>query len=210
MTRNNDVGVMIVEDNPHMRLSLVEYVESAEGFYVMGAYPSCEEMLSVIKINKPRIVLMDIELQGMNGIDGVSELKRRSPKTDVIMVTVFENSESVFSALKAGASGYLTKTIGSDDLIRAIKECLEGGAPMSMKIARMVISSFNRNPKNPLSEREIEVLSALANGKSYRGVSEILFISIDAVKYHIKSIYSKLQAHSKQDAIDIARTEKYI
>lgn len=210
MTRNNDVGVMIVEDNPYMRLSLVDYVESAEGFCVIGAYPSCEEMLSVIHVNKPRIVLMDIELQGMNGIDGVSELKRKSPKTDVIMVTVFENSESVFSALKAGASGYLTKTIDSDDLIRAIKECLDGGAPMSMKIARMVISSFNRNPKNPLSEREIEVLSALANGKSYRGVSEILFISIDAVKYHIKSIYSKLQAHSKQDAIDTARREKYI
>ena len=81
---------------------------------------------------------------------------------------------------------------------------------MSMKIARLVISSFNRNPKNPLSEREIEVLSALANGKSYRGVSEILFISVDAVKYHIKSIYAKLQAHSKQEAIDTARREKYI
>ena len=210
MASNGDFGVMIVEDNSYMRTSLVDYVNNAEGFYVIGAYSSCEEMLDVIKINKPRIVLMDIELEGMNGIEGVGQLKRVSPKSDVIMVTVFENSESVFSALKAGASGYLTKTIDSKDLICAIKECISGGAPMSMNIARMVISSFNRNPKNPLSDREIEVLSALANGKSYRGVSELLFISVDAVKYHIKSIYSKLQAHSKQDAIDTARREKYI
>lgn len=210
MTTYNDIGIMIVEDNAYMRTSLVDYVSKADGFDVMGAYASCEEMLVEIKTNKPRVVLMDIELEGMNGIKGVSELKRASPKTDVIMVTVFENSESVFSALKAGASGYLTKTIDSDGLIKAIEECIAGGAPMSMKIARMVTSSFNRNPKNPLSEREIEVLSALASGKSYRGVSEILFISVDAVKYHIKSIYSKLQADSKQDAIDTARREKYI
>lgn len=210
MSRSNEVGVMIVEDNPHMRESLVDYIDSAQGFNMLGSYSSCEDMLSGIKNNKPRIVLMDIGLGGMSGIEGVTELKRFSPKTEVIMVTVFENSESVFSALKAGASGYLTKTIDGNDLIKAIKECLAGGSPMSMKIARMVISSFNRNPKNPLSEREVEILSALASGKSYRGVSEVLFISVDAVKYHIKSIYAKLQAHSKQDAIDTARREKYI
>lgn len=210
MHKDLDIGVTIVEDNPYMRTSLVDYISATEGFYVIGAYPSCEEMFANIKNNKPRIVLMDIELEGMTGIEGVSELKRISPKTDVIMVTVFENSESVFSALKAGATGYLTKTIDSDYLMLAIKECIDGGAPMSMKIARMVTSSFNRNPKNPLSEREIEVLSSLAEGKSYRGVSEILFISVDTVKYHIKSIYSKLQASSKQDAIDTARKEKYI
>ena len=210
MSKEIECGVMIVEDNPHMRASLTDYVNNAEGFYVIGAYPSCEEMLSMLKISKPRIVLMDIELDGMNGIEGVSKLKRESPKSDVIMITIFENSESVFSALKAGASGYLTKTIDGNDLIMAIKECLAGGAPMSMKIARLVISSFNRNPKNPLSEREIEILTALASGKSYRGVSEVLFISVDTVKYHIKSIYTKLRADSKQDAIDTARREKYI
>lgn len=210
MDKNRTFGVMIVEDNPHMRSSLADYIGSSSDFYVIGSYASCEEMIKELVKTKPRIVLMDIELEGMSGIEGVMELKRLSPKTDVIMVTVFENSESVFSALKAGASGYLTKTIDERDLIDAMKECLEGGAPMSMKIAKLVISSFNRNPKNPLSEREIEVLSALANGKSYRGVSEILFISVDAVKYHIKSIYVKLEAHSKQDAIDVARREKYI
>ena len=210
MNKDLDIGVTIVEDSQYMRTSLVNYVSVTEGFRVIGAYPSCEEMLANIKNNYPRIVLMDIELEGMSGIEGVSELKRISPKTDVIMVTVFENSESVFAALKAGATGYLTKTIDRNYLILAIKECIGGGAPMSMKIARMVTSSFNRNPKNPLSDREIEVLSSLAEGKSYRGVSEILFISVDTVKYHIKSIYSKLQANSKQDAIDTARKEKYI
>ncbi len=201
---------MIVEDNPHMRASLADYVESSEGFYLIGSYSSCEDMLTAMKTIKPRIVLMDIELEGMNGIEGVSHLKRQSPKTDVIMITIFENSESVFAALKAGASGYLTKTIDGDELIMALKECIDGGAPMSMKIARMVITSFNRNPINPLSEREIDVLTALANGKGYRGVAEVLFISVDTVKYHIKSIYSKLQANTKQDAIDIARQKKYI
>ena len=205
-----DIAVMIVEDNAHMRLSLIDYITHAKGFSVIGAYSSCEEMLLEVKNTKPRIVLMDIELDGMSGIEGAGELKRLSPQTDVIMVTVFENSDSVFSALKAGASGYLTKTIDGNELIMAIEECLAGGAPMSMKIARMVISSFNRNPKNPLSEREIEVLSALANGKSYRGVAEVLCVSVDGVKYHIKSIYAKLQAHSKQEAIDTARREKYI
>jgi DNA-binding NarL/FixJ family response regulator len=210
MKGKNTIGVMIVEDNLHMREALMDYILGANDFLLLGAYASCEEMLTAVKAHKPRIVLMDIELGGMNGIEGVGELKRISPKSDVIMVTVFENSDSVFSALKAGASGYLTKTIDGDELITAIRECIAGGAPMTMNIAKMVISSFNRNPKSPLSERETEVLSALANGKSYRGVSEMIFISVDAVKYHIKSIYSKLQAHSKQEAIDTARREKYI
>lgn len=210
MRKHLDIGITIVEDNKYMRTSLIDYISNTEGFCVIGAYSSCEDMLANIKNNKPRIVLMDIDLEGMSGIEGVSKLKLISPKTDVIMVTVFENSDSVFKALKAGATGYLTKTIDSDYLILAIKECIAGGAPMSMKIARMVTSSFNRNPKNPLSEREIEILSALAEGKSYRGVSEVFFISVDTVKYHIKSIYSKLQANSKQEAIDKARIEKYI
>lgn len=203
-------GIMIVEDNLHMRNSLIAYVDGAEGFYLMGAYASCEEMLPKLKQQKPRIVLMDIDLAGMDGIQGTSEIKKRSPKTDVIMITVFENSKNVFSALKAGATGYLTKTVDSKELVLAMKECLAGGAPMSMKIARLIITSFNRNPDNPLSEREIDVLTELSKGKSYKGVSEILFISVDAVKYHIKSIYVKLSANSKQDAVDIARREKYI
>lgn len=201
---------MIVEDNLHMRNSLIAYVDGAERFYLMGAYASCEEMLPKLKQQKPRIVLMDIDLAGMDGIQGTSEIKKRSPKTDVIMITVFENSKNVFSALKAGATGYLTKTVDSKELVLAMKECLAGGAPMSMKIARLIITSFNRNPDNPLSEREIDVLTELSKGKSYKGVSEILFISVDAVKYHIKSIYVKLSANSKQDAVDIARREKYI
>lgn len=210
MSRVNEIGIMIVEDNPHMRNALISYINDADEFKVLGAYSSCEEMLLALKDQKPRIVLMDIELDGMNGIEGVKQLKSISPKTDVIMVTVFENSDSVFSALKAGASGYLTKTIDGGDLIDALKECIEGGAPMSMKIARLVISSFNRNPKNPLSEKEIQILSALSSGKSYKGVAEQLFVSVDTVKYHIKSIYTKLQASSKQEAIDTARREKYI
>ncbi len=205
-----DYGVIIVEDNIHMRNSLADYVEEADGFCLLGAYSSCEEMLLKLVEKKPRIVLMDIDLSGMDGIQGTSELKKISPKSDVIMITVFENSENVFSALKAGATGYLTKTIDGKELILAMRECVKGGAPMSMKIARLIISSFNRNPKNPLSDREIEILTELANGKSYRGVSDVLCISVDAVKYHIKSIYVKLSATSKQEALEIARREKYI
>jgi len=204
------LNIVIVEDNPEVRNILCEYINSSDELFLAGAYSSCEEALENLKQDKPRIVLMDIDLPGMNGIEGTKKIKQLSPKTDVIIIAVFENSETVFSALCAGASGYLTKNIKRDELLPSIDECLKGGAPMSMKIAKMVVGSFKKNTNSPLTDRETEILSFLANGKSYNTIGELLFISKDTVKYHIKNIYIKLQVDSKEAAIEVANKERFI
>jgi DNA-binding NarL/FixJ family response regulator len=203
-------GIVVIEDNVELNNVLCEYVKNYEHFFLAGSYINCEDAIENINTTKPRIVLMDIDLPGINGIEGTKKIKQQHPNADVIIITVFENSETVFSALCAGASGYLTKTIDQQDLLASIKECLAGGAPMSMKIAKMVVSSFNKNTKSPLTERETEVLTQLSNGKSYNSIAVVLNISKDTVKYHIKNIYIKLQVSNKEDAIEVANKKKFI
>ena len=210
MNLSNSNRMVIVEDNVEVRDMLCEYIKSIDQLSLTAAYNNCEDAIKNIEEDRPRLVLMDIGLPGINGIEGTSKIKKLYPKTDVIIVTVFENSESVFSALCAGASGYLTKNITRNELSSSIDECLNGGAPMSMKIAKMVVNSFKRNTKSPLTERETEVLENLAKGKSYNSIADILFISKDTVKYHIKNIYMKLQVSSKEDAIASAQRQKFI
>lgn len=210
MVGEKTLGIVVVEDNIELNNVLCEYIKSYEHFSLVGSYINCEDALENIHITKPRMVLMDIDLPGIDGIEGTKKIKQQLPHTDVIIITVFENSETVFSALCAGASGYLTKTIDKDDLLASIKECLDGGAPMSMKIAKMVVTSFNKNTKSPLTERETEVLTQLSNGKSYNSIATFLNISKDTVKYHIKNIYIKLQVGNKEDAIQIANKKKFI
>lgn len=203
-------SITVIEDNPEVKNILSEYIKSSPSLFLAGTYTSCEEAIKNLKEDKPRIVLMDIDLPGMNGIEGTKKIKSLSPGTDVIIITVFENSEHVFAALCAGASGYLTKNIKSDELLPSIEECLNGGAPMSMKIAKMVVGSFQRSSKSPLTERETEVLSFLSNGKSYNTIAGLLNISKDTVKYHIKNIYIKLQVDNREDAINVASKQKFI
>ncbi len=202
--------IVIIEDNLEVQHILCEYVRSSDELYLAGAYSNCEDAIKNLRNDKPRIVLMDIDLPGINGIEGTKKIKHLSPSTDVIIITVFENSENVFSALCAGASGYLTKNVKSDELLPSIDECLKGGAPMSMKIAKMVVGSFKKNTNTPLTERETQVLSFLSFGKSYSTIAVLLNISKDTVKYHIKNIYIKLQVDSKEAAIEVANKEKLI
>ncbi len=202
--------VVIVEDNKELNDILCEYIKSNEELYLSDSYSNCEEAINNLEEDKPRIVLMDIDLPGMNGIEGTKKIKQLLPNAEVIIITVFENSETVFSALCAGAAGYLTKTLDKDELMSSINECLLGGAPMSMKIAKMVVGSFKKNTKSPLTERETEVLSQLSNGKSYNSIALLLNISKDTVKYHIKNIYIKLQVDSKEAAIEVANQKKLI
>jgi DNA-binding NarL/FixJ family response regulator len=202
--------VLIVEDDQEIRNSFSLIVNSSQKFMVINAYSSAEEAIDNLNRDKPEIILMDIELTGMNGIQGTKIVKEKSPHTDVVMVTVYEDSELVFEALKAGAAGYITKSANYMELLSALEEIMKGGAPMSSRIARMVIDNFHVNPNSPLTKRETEILQLISEGKTYTQISEELFISKETAKTHIKNIYSKLQVNSKSEAIAKANLEKLI
>jgi DNA-binding NarL/FixJ family response regulator len=153
---------------------------------------------------------MDIELPGMNGIVAISKIKALMPKTQVVVVTVYENDDLVFKALCEGAAGYLTKNMPLNKLIDSLVELENGGAPMSTNVARMVVQSFHKNRQTPLSNRELEVLELLSSGKSYSTIADQLFVDKETVKSHIKNIYLKLEVHSKAEAIEKAKKSKYI
>lgn len=203
--------VLIIEDDPEIRSSFAMIVDSSQKFTVVNSYGNCEDAIKHINSDKPDIVLMDVELPGgMNGIKGTKIIKDKSPNSDIIMVTVYEDSEMVYEALKSGASGYITKSANYMELLSALEEITKGGAPMSSKIARMVIDNFHLNPNSPLTKRETEILQLISEGKTYTQISEELFISKETSKTHIKNIYSKLQVRSKSEAIAKANQDKLI
>lgn len=203
--------ILIVEDDSEIRNSFALIVNSSTGFTVANAYASCEEAIKHLSHDKPDIVLMDIELPGgMNGIKGTRIIKEKAPHAEIVMVTVYEDSELVFEALKAGASGYITKSANYQELLTALEEIMKGGAPMSSKIARLVIDNFHINPQSPLTKRETEILQLISEGKTYTQISEELFISKETAKTHIKNIYSKLQVRCKSEALAKASMEKLI
>jgi DNA-binding NarL/FixJ family response regulator len=203
-------NLVIIEDNAEVREGFSLLINSMSHYYVVGAFRSAEEALERIHAQKPHLVLMDVDLPGMSGIEATRRIKQELPKTDIIMITVFENSRTVFEALCAGATGYLTKNANPQELLQAIDQVAQGGAPMSAKIARLVVESFQKNPVSPLTERETEILSLMSKGKSYSNIAEAIDISKETVRYHIKNIYSKLQVNSKADAIEKANKEKLI
>jgi len=202
--------VMIVEDDQEIRNSFTLIVNSSQKFTVVNAYGSSEDAIDNLHRDKPEIVLMDIELPVMNGIQATKIIKDKTPHVDIVMVSVYEDSELVFEALKAGASGYITKSANYLELLTALEEIVKGGAPMSSRIARMVIDNFHVNPNSPLTKRETEILQLISEGKTYTQISEELFISKETAKTHIKNIYSKLQVKSKSEAIAKANLDKLI
>ncbi len=202
--------VAIVENDKILLDSFTYIVNSSEKFIVVGSYDSAEEVVADLARKKIEIVLMDIELPGMNGIDATEMIKEKYPHIDVLMVTVHEDNELVFNALRAGASGYITKSANYLEILSALEEIIKGGAPMSTKIARMVIHNFHMNPNSPLTSRDKEVLQLIAEGKTYTQISDVLFISRETAKTHIRNIYSKLQVNKKSDAIEIANKNRYI
>jgi DNA-binding NarL/FixJ family response regulator len=204
------IRIALVEDDKLIREGFTLLISSTYGYRVVGAYGSCEEALKHLAEDEPEVVLMDLELPGMSGIEGIEKIKKQRPKTNVIVVSVYDQPERVFQALCAGAGGYLTKNMQPARLLEAIKDIQEGGAPMSTSIARMVVSSFQKNRNSPLTARETEVLERLAKGKSYSSIAEDLFIDKETVRTHIKNIYWKLEVHSKADAIEKALKDKLI
>jgi DNA-binding NarL/FixJ family response regulator len=202
--------VLIIEDDEEIRNSFSLIVNSSDKFTVTNTYGSGEVAVNNLAKDQPDIVLMDIELPGINGIQATKLIKDKHPQAEVVMVSVYEDSDLVFEALKAGASGYITKSANYMELLSALDEISRGGAPMSSKIARMVIDNFHVNPNSPLTKRETEILQLISEGKTYTQISEQLFISKETSKTHIKNIYSKLQVNSKSEAIAKANLDKLI
>lgn len=202
------IKVAIVEDNNTIREGLAALIRGTENYSCVGAYVDCESYLEDMKTKKSDVVLMDIRLPGISGIEGVKKAKVFDPDVNVLMLTIYEESTVVFEALCAGACGYLVKKTPPSRLLEAIKDAYEGGSPMSSHIARQVITVFRQNSnltkndeKFNLSDREKEVLNHLADGNNYQEIADSLFISVDTVRHHIRNIYKKLHVHSQSEAV---------
>jgi DNA-binding NarL/FixJ family response regulator len=198
--------VSIVEDDASIRQILTEWINHAEGFRCYSVQKSAESALAKLPQENPRIVLMDINLPGQNGIECVRRLKPIMPNTQFVMLTAYEDTKHIFDALKAGASGYLLKRAPREELIAALKQVREGGSPMTSYIARKVVQSFYQAPTERveaevLSARERDVLELLARGYFYKEITETLGISMGTVNAHVRHIYEKLHVHSRFQAI---------
>lgn len=202
------IKVAIIEDNTTIREGLAALINGTPDYNCVGSFPDCESFLKKIPTLDVNVVLMDIGLPGMSGIDGIARAKKIKPDLNILMLTVYEDSQSVFKALCAGACGYLVKKTPPSRLLEAIKDAFEGGAPMSSLIARQVINLFQQNisvqtedKDSQLSAREKEVLTSLAEGNNYQSIADKLFISVDTVRHHIRNIYRKLHVHSQSEAV---------
>ena len=210
MSDKYPIRVVIVEDDDLIRNSFVSLLESSDRFYCIADYNNCESAIKNLTRDDPHVILMDIELPGISGIEGIAKIKKLNQDVDIITVTIHNDDNKVFQALCAGSCGYLTKNVTPEKLMDSIEEAYNGGAPMSTSIARMVVHSFQRNIKSPLSPRETEVLQLLAKGKSYTMIAGELFIDKETVRSHIKNIYIKLEVNSKAQAIEKATKERLI
>lgn len=204
----NHISVAIVEDDVPAREILAGWIRDAEGFKCAGEFDDAETALARLPVENPSVVLFDINLPGMNGIECVRRLKPRLPNTQFVMVTVYEDANHIFDALSAGASGYMLKQTKRNELIEALKDVHAGGSPMSSQIARKVVQSFRRNESgadgtNDLSPREREVIELLARGYLYKEIAEKLAISVPTVNTYIRRIYEKLHVRSRAQAVAI-------
>src|SRR5262249_34139093 len=200
------ITVSIVEDNEQLRGTLARVLNRADGVRCISQYGNAEAALEALPKERPEVVLMDINLPGMNGVECVRRLKQVTPATLVVMLTVYEDTENIFNALAAGAAGYLLKRTKSAELLEAIREVHRGGSPMTTHIARKVTQSFQKagpsaQPTENLSEREQEVLDCLSQGFLYKEIAEKLGISYETVHTYIRRIYEKLQVRTRTEAV---------
>lgn len=203
-------SIVIIEDNAELRNVYSLILNNVSHYKVVATYESCDDALKELPKLKPDLVIIDLTLPGMSGITGISKIKKMMPSTKVMVVTVHDDHESVFKAFSSGAIGYLTKDADPHDLIRAVDQVFAGGAPMTPKIATMIISSFHTNPNTPLTERETDVLRQLSQGKSYDYIAAELHVTRDTVKTHIRHIYEKLQVNNKSEAVIKARKDNLV
>jgi DNA-binding NarL/FixJ family response regulator len=200
------ITVSIVDDESQLRQSIETFINGSPGFRCVSAYGSAESAVKGLVSDRPDVVLMDIRMGGMNGIQCVERLKERLPEIQIVMLTVYEDTEQIFRALAAGASGYLLKRLNPDKLLEAIREVHEGGSPMSHSIARKVVASFQKAGRNRgeqpalLSPREQLVLERLAKGLAYKQIADQLGVNAGAVRTSLRRIYEKLHMQSRADA----------
>jgi len=205
-----DIRVVIFEDNKSLRQGLYQLINGSEGFECVGAFEDCMNLIKNILDTRPQVVLMDIEMPGINGIEAVHILRQKFPELKILMQTIFEDSDKIFKSIQSGASGYILKTTSPSRILEFIKETYEGGAPMSPSVATKVLKMVAEQASSAkvthfnLSEREKEILACLVNGMSYKLIADACFISIDTVRGHIRNIYEKLHVHSKGEAIATA------
>ena len=206
ITQSIPIRIAIVEDDEKIRSSLVVLIEGTYGFRCVGAYEDAEAALRDLPGKGPDVVLVDINLPGMQGIELVRSLRRNDSNMQFIMVTVYEDTNKILGSLAAGAVGYLLKMTPPDEILSAIRDVHAGGSPMSPQIARKVVQSFHKrtdsdDPAVELTKREEEILAWLSKGYLYKEIADQLFISTDTVHNHLRHIYEKLQVHSRTEAV---------
>jgi RNA polymerase sigma factor (sigma-70 family) len=206
------IRVAVVEDNRKLRLELAATIAATPGLECVATCATGEEALQKLPAPAPNVIVMDINLQGMSGIDCTRQIKKLLPEVQIVMLTMFDDSDKIFAALRAGASGYLLKRFAATELLTAIQQAHTGGSPMTPQIARQVVKVFQDGEAAPkpktankemdqLTDRERELLQLMANGKHYKEVADALQISTDTVRSHIRRIYKKLQVHSRTEAV---------
>ena len=201
-----DIRVCLFDDNKKVRAALEKIIRSTQGLFWCGGFQDCSNLLADFQQANPDVVLMDINLPGMSGIEGTRRLVERDHDVKIIMLTVYQDDEKIFQSICAGALGYLLKRTPKEMLLNAIREVHNGGSPMNAGIARRVIQLFKetaspRSVQTALTPREIDIVHALVDGCSYKMVADREKISVETVRNHIKSIYTKLQVHSKSEAV---------
>jgi DNA-binding NarL/FixJ family response regulator len=211
------IRVSIFEDNKHLRETFHFLLNNAEGFTCSGAYPDCDNLLENISESPCDVVLMDIEMPGMNGIEATKLIKQTFPEINIIIQTVFFEDDFVFDAICAGAAGYILKSTTPDGYLQAIKDVQAGGSPITPGIARKVLQQFKNeltpepaSNKYQLTAQEKKILQLLVDGKSYKMIAADLFIAVDTVKAHIRNLYAKLQVHSGTEAVSLALRDKLL
>ena len=210
------VKIVIYEDNANLGESLNSLLSLTDAYEVAASFPDCSDIVNQVRSIQPGVLLMDIDMPGINGIEAVKKVREFDKQVQIIMLTVFDDNTHVFEAIYAGANGYLLKKYVSDKLLSAISEVLEGGAPMSPSIARMIIGNLQQPvqqvPENnyQLTAREKETLQLLSQGNSFKMIAAELGISIDTVRTHIKRIYDKLHVRSQIEAVSKAINEKLV
>lgn len=209
------VGIGIIEDRRRTRDGLRALIDGSDGFTCVGAWGSIEEALAAVCNPPPHILLVDLGLPGMSGIEGIPLLRQRSPGTALVVLTVDEDSDNVFRALCAGATGYLLKNTAPSKLIEALQTVVNGGSPMSPEIARLVIEIFRkfRPPERreyDLTPHEVRLLKLLVEGHTYKSAAFELGVTINTIAFHIQNIYGKLQVHSKSEAVARALNENLL
>ncbi len=206
---------MLYEDNPQLREGLTMLIDGSEGYQVLASFKNCNNVLSEVEAFKPDVILMDIDMPGVNGIEGLKLIRQHNHEVKVLMLTVFDDNKNVFEALKSGANGYVLKKTPPAKLLEYILEAASGGAPMTSSVATQVLKMFSevqvpQGEDYNLSDREKEVLQHLVNGYSYKMIASDMFIAIDTVRSHIKKIYEKLHVNSKSEAVAKAFKDKII